>query len=60
VHEPDLTVADLRTITLTTQERRVLHRALTMSSALLDAIGDIMCAASCLELADRVLPEGDE
>ena len=50
--------AELSVLTLTTRERRVIHRALTMSAAMMDALEDVLLAASMVELADRVLPEG--
>lgn len=50
----------LTVVTLTERERRVIYRALTMSSAMLDALGDTLVAATCVELACRILPEGTE
>lgn len=55
VHEPNLS-AELSVLTLTTRERRVIRRALTMSAAMMDALGDYSCAASMVEIADRVHP----
>ena len=55
--EPNLS-AELSVLTLTTRERRVIRRALTMSAAMMDALEDVLLAASMVELADRVLPEG--
>ena len=55
--DPNLSL-ELSVLTLTTRERRVIHRALTMSAAMMDALEDVLCAASMVELADRVMPEG--
>lgn len=46
-------------VLLTPQEQVVVYRALTMGSAMLDALGDVQCATSMLELAYRVLPGGN-
>lgn len=56
--EPNLS-AELSVLTLTTRERRVIRRALTMSGAMMDALGDYLCAAHMVELADRVMPESE-
>jgi hypothetical protein len=48
----------LTTLTVTERERRIIYRALTMSTAMLDALGDELAAATCVELAERVLPGG--
>lgn len=55
MHEP---IVDLTTVTLTDRERKVVHRCLTMSSAMFDALGDVDCATTALELAYFILPEG--